>query len=279
MLGQAVVHEAKQAGLSVVEVSRTADVGWDFLKTSFETLASNLDLSQSDLVVNCIGWIPQKSSGNAKQDEAFARVLNVDLVRELQEVQKKRGFRWLQILTDCVFSGKTGGYSEKSPFDPIDIYGISKVEGERFMKGAIGIRCSIIGADNNKFSGLFEWLRRQDLGARVMGYTNHRWNGVSTLAFGRLTAGLAKSSVKGSVKLHWIPRDTTTKFELLEIFKRELDRHDLEILPVIQERSVDRVLSTDSPEKNVQLWQLAGYDEAPSIEELTREFITYDKTR
>ena len=35
-----------------------------------------------------------------------------------------------QIATDCVFSGKIGGYNELSNHDDLDIYGVSKSMGE-----------------------------------------------------------------------------------------------------------------------------------------------------
>ena len=45
-------------------------------------------------------------------------------------MQNKEDIRYIQIGTDCVFSGKDGGYVEDSFMDAEDLYGKSKIVGE-----------------------------------------------------------------------------------------------------------------------------------------------------
>jgi dTDP-4-dehydrorhamnose reductase len=277
MLGQEVARQANVAGIETLKISRSADISWDYYQSSFVTLIEELGLQESDVLVNCIGWIPQKSSGDPELDRVQAYKLNVALISEIQSEQVLHGFGWIQILTDCVFDGKAGGYLEGATHSPVDLYGSTKSLGEDEMPGAMKIRSSIVGPDINHGSGLFEWLRGQDLGAELKGYQNQFWNGVSTLAFSRLVANLALQKLVIPGTHHWIPLDSVTKFELLEIFRTKLHRGDLTLSGVTVGDSIDRTLRTSDLEKNSFLWSLAGYKEVPTVEQICDEFIDLDK--
>ena len=276
MLGQAVSKEARAAALEVVEVSRSSGVRWDYFANDFGSLARAVALNSADVLVNCIGWIPQKSSGSRVLDEQEANALNVELIREIQASQDDFGFGWIQIVTDCVFSGKIGNYDENSTFDPFDLYGITKAKGESLMPGAMRIRSSIIGPDSIHNSGLYEWFRKQSPNSQLKGFINHFWNGVSTKAFGRLVAGLLKAALVRPGIQHWIPQDSMSKFMLLQTFKVALEREDISIDKFETANSRNRVLATSNHQANSKLWAIAGYNRIPSIEELVLEFIHED---
>ena len=273
MLGQSVEKESCLAGLEVVSVSRTSGVLWDYFKSNFESLASTIGLSKDDILVNCIGWIPQKKTGSDAQDEHDAEALNVHLIKEIQSSQNVSGFKWVQILTDCVFNGQAGHYSEEATPQPVDLYGVTKAIGETLMPGAMRIRSSIIGPDPLHRSGLYEWFKRQPENSRIQGYSDHLWNGVSTKAFGRLVAGLAAGHKVQPSLQHWIPLDSLSKYELILLFRDKLRRRDIGVDEFPTRRPVNRVLTTSHPEANSDLWATAGFNRIPSIEELVSDFI------
>ena len=276
MLGQTVSREAERAGLDLIEVSRSRGFKWDYFANDFGSLATEVGLEGTDVLVNCVGWIPQKSSGLSIKDEQEANSLNIELIREIQASQDALGFGWIQIVTDCVFSGKSGQYDENSTFDPDDLYGFTKAKGESLMPGAMRIRSSIIGPDSIHNSGLFEWFRNASPNSTLKGFTNHFWNGVSTKAFGRLVVGLSRrQGVQPGIQ-HWIPQDAMSKYELLQTFKAATDRGDISIEAFETEIAVNRVLATSNPRANSELWAFAGYKRIPSIEELATEFIHKD---
>jgi dTDP-4-dehydrorhamnose reductase len=242
-------------------------------------LAKQLDLSSEDTLVNCIGWIPQKTTGSQMTDSKVAFLLNSQLVEDLSAWRSGIGFNWVQVLTDCVFSGAEGSYDEFHAKDATDLYGLSKIRGEEFLDGAIAIRSSIVGPDRNSNAGLYSWFKSQiSEGARVRGYSNSLWNGVSTLAFARLALGVHSRKTLEPGTYHWIPAGKVSKYELLGIFSKYLDLDPSMIekweLPV----TIDRTLSTCHPHLNQVLWGLAGYDAEPSIEDLCREFILADRS-
>jgi len=72
MLGSEVSRVAKESGLQVVEVSRFSDVPFEAESMDFEQVAVKLGLGETDWLVNCIGWIPQKSSGDEAADVHLA---------------------------------------------------------------------------------------------------------------------------------------------------------------------------------------------------------------
>lgn len=210
-------------------------------------------------VINCIGAIPQ-------------RILDEDLMTELNSNFPKRlaqtSAKIIQIATDCVFSGLTGGYTESSTPDPVDAYGRSKLVGE--IPTAMNIRCSIIGPDKTNAS-LFEWVRTQPEGATIQGYEDHIWNGVSTHVFAKLAKGIIENNFWIDHKIHFVPRNSLPKYEIVKLIAKKSGREDLNIVPKDTGQKVNRTLKTDYPELNKKLWKIAGYDEILSIEQIIQE--------
>lgn len=278
MLGSEVARVCLSHGIPTEKVSRESGHMFDATLGSFAVLAKDLDLSESDYVVNCIGWIPQKSSGDELADSLAANALNNVLMHQISDVQKKTGFRWIQIGTDCVFSPSSAICHEDSPKSARDVYGKSKILGERYISNAIFIRCSIVGPDEKTSAGLFSWFKGLPPGSHVKGFGSVRWNGVSTTAFARLVVGLVASNWKHPIFQHWIPRGSLSKFELLKLFKSGLGRVDVEIEEVRVPAS-QRILGTNNEIRNAELWKLAGYNEIPSHDELVRECVSADFDR
>jgi len=277
MLGSEVSRVARESGLKVIEVSRSSYVPFEAESMDFDQVAIELGLGDTDWLVNCIGWIPQKSSGDEVADAHLAELLNTSLPDQISRSQKKHGFHWIQIGTDCVFDGKSGGYTELSPKNGTDLYGRSKIAGEALSDGAIQIRCSIVGRDDRTHSGIYSWFKSSIQGGKVSGYTNHRWNGVTTTAFARLAVGLVSQNWTQPMDQHWIPQDSVSKFDLLALFASSLGEKPGEVQRTAANETVDRELGTVNPEVNSQLWAIAGYPEVPTIESLCKEFIKIDR--
>jgi dTDP-4-dehydrorhamnose reductase len=277
MLGQAVSSASHLCKIETLDISRSGPIRWDFFESTFEELASSIDLESDDVIVNCIGWIPQKAAGNPEVDSRNANLLNVELIKQIHRSQVSRNFKWIQIATDCVFSGEEGNYSEVSPLNPVDLYGESKAAGELEMTGAMVIRCSIIGPDTIHRSGLFEWLRSQPSDVHINGFANHMWNGVSTLAFAKLSIELAINNLVSASHQHWVPSDVVSKWTLLKLFQKYLGRSDLILRETYLNNASNRSLVTTNPARNSELWAIAGYLSVPSVEELVSELVRGDR--
>ena len=81
--------------------------------------------------------------------------------------------------TDCVFSGRRGGYTEKDFRDGETFYDRSKALGELEDDKNITLRNSIVGPDINPNGiGLFNWFMHQK--DQVNGFSNTMWTGQTT---------------------------------------------------------------------------------------------------
>ena len=280
MLGQAVMEELALRGMNPTGVARGTEIAFDALSEPFESLADRVSLASGDYVVNCIGWIPQKATHEVAVDEEHAVRLNVDLIEELDSYSQSHNVNWIQIGTDCIFDGAAGNYHEDSSPTPNDLYGKTKLAGEQFVDSAIFLRCSIVGSDEASQSGLYEWFKsRLASHEEIHGYTNHLWNGVTTLAFARLTAGLIQMRWTEALRLHWIPEGGITKADLLRLFCKYKGVNSKEIVAAEAPRSVNRILLTNQQELNAKLWSVAGYKQPPSIEELIREMVEHESRK
>jgi len=277
MLGSEVVRIAELSKVPVVAITRGSEISFDAETGEFIQLGEKLGLSENDWLVNCIGWIPQKSSGEKNTDKQMAGLLNTSLPDQVSRAKTQLGFNWIQIVTDCVFKGNRGDYSESDSKDAEDLYGLSKIAGEELSNGAIQIRCSIVGRDVRTSSGIYSWFKSAVPDGVVSGYENQHWNGVSTTAFARLSIGLLLGNWTAPVSQHWLPSDALSKFELLRLFAKSLGLNPSAVAPVQATDPVNRVLITEDQEASDALWKLAGYARTPSIDELCQEFIDADR--
>jgi len=277
MLGSEAVRIAEVNSIPVVAISRSSEVPFDAESMEFEQVGRKLGLSESDWLVNCIGWIPQKSSGDRNEDKRLATLLNTNLPHQLSRAKAQLGFNWIQIATDCVYKGVRGNYSESDPKDAEDLYGLSKIAGEDLSQGAIQIRCSIVGRDTRTNSGVYSWFKSAASKGPVNGYVNQHWNGVSATAFARISIGMLKNNWTNPVSHHWLPSDAVSKFELLGLFAKALELKPSAVAPVQANDSVNRILATEDQNASDALWKLAGYSKVPTVDELCQEFIAADR--
>jgi dTDP-4-dehydrorhamnose reductase len=201
MLGSAVLKEfssfqgeliaTTRVGASLVEDSNVR-----FLK--FDADADNLDGAFSmpiDYVINCIGIIkPYINDTDPKQTET-AFEINGAFPNRLEAWATKRGAKVIQIATDCVFSGKKGNYLETNEHDALDVYGKSKSLGEAKGDSMMHLRVSIIGPEVDRNSSLLEWVRNQPKNAEISGYTDHFWNGITSMHFAKIARGIIENDL------------------------------------------------------------------------------------
>jgi dTDP-4-dehydrorhamnose reductase len=236
------------------------------------TRAESLDvIAGNDWVVNAIGI----TKPLIRDDNAFEieRALHVNSLfpQALAAKAREVDARVVQIATDCVYSGAKGRYVENDLHDALDVYGKTKSLGENVLPWVHNLRCSIIGPEPKDFKFLVEWFVRQPASAQVNGFTNHRWNGVTTYHFGRVAQGIIKSNLELPNLQHLVPNGDVTKAEMLESFAAAYNRKDITIRSVAAEKVIDRTLETRQPDVNRELWRLAGYKTAPTVPEMIAE--------
>ena len=140
-----------------------APVGWNVVGAG----SMALDITRKDLVFEFIHALKPYCIINAaaytavdKAEEEQERAYNVnrDGAVFLAEAAKEHGARLIHISTDYVFDGlKSSPYLPADATNPLNVYGASKLAGERGVMDVLGDRCVILrtsavyGAEGQNF--------------------------------------------------------------------------------------------------------------------------------
>lgn len=242
MLGGMVTKYLKVVGHNVTEHSRVngfnvlLPTDCDVTDGCALCLLDELFLdNKPDYIVNCIGTIKPMFTPDYLADAIYT---NAIFPRLLADWCNQENIKLIHITTDCVFSGQKGKYTEEDKHDALDDYGKSKSLGE--PANCMVLRTSIIGPefDGNKRS-LLEWLFSQN-GKEINGYTNHLWNGVTTLELAKLINLIMKRDLYGEEVFHLHSEDIT-KNDLLSLY-RDVFALDIKINAVEVKDVCDRTL-------------------------------------
>jgi len=209
------------------------------------------------VVINCVGVIKQRAAAKAAIPSI---AINALLPHRLAEACGTWGGRLIHFSTDCVFSGRRGGYTEEDPSDAEDLYGKSKCLGEVSTENALTLRTSIIGRELSHFQSLLEWFLSRP-GGTVGGYTRAIYSGLTTNYLAELVGKLLVDH-PGLSGLYQVASASLSKFDLL-ILLRNAYSLDMEIVPSDAE-ICDRSLSGQ------KFQRATGYC-TPSWPELVRQ--------
>ncbi len=214
-------------------------------KKEFDVLTSNVSelqpvIKPADAVINCIGVIKPMIEKYSVLD-----VIKINGVfpRNLSRICKLSKTPLIHITTDCTFSGKKGNYDENDLFDAEDLYGVSKISGE--ITDAMTLKTSFIGPEKGTKRSLLEWALDQKE-KTVNGFTNHRWNGVTTIYFAQIAEKIINEDLYAEGIFHLFSPDTVTKYELVCLFN-EIFKLEMTINPVEAKEFCDRSLSSIYP--------------------------------
>lgn len=232
-------------------------------------------ISGADWVVNSIGVIKPYIHDDDAEESRRAIQINSIFPYNLSLAAKKEKAKVIQIATDCVYSGKEGKYKEDASHDAIDVYGKTKSLGEAYLDNMLHIRCSIIGPELKGHLSLLDWFLGNPNGSELNGFTNHDWNGVTTLHFARIAMGIIKNGIKIDHLQHIIPGNSITKAKLLKTFVKEFKRGDIKVNDIQAPTVIDRTLATNNKDLNKKIWLAAGYKTPPTIEKMVAELAEY----
>lgn len=212
-----------------------------------------------DAIVNCIGILNQ-SAEDKKSDAVF---LNSYLPHYLAELTAGMHTQIIHISTDCVFSGKSGGYTEESFRDGESFYDRSKAMGELEDDKNITLRTSIVGPDIKESGiGLLNWFLKQS--GTVRGYTKTIWTGQTTLQLAKTIETIANTSARGLYNA--VPSQSISKYELLQLFNQHIRKNSVTIEPwdgVVVDKSLVRTrfdgLEQEIPGYEVMIQELGEW--------------------
>jgi len=177
-----------------------------------------------DSVINCIGILNQ----SAEDSKELAVFLNAYLPHFLAAITSGTSTQVIHMSTDCVFSGRRGGYTETDPRDGETFYDRSKALGELEDDKNITLRNSIVGPDTNPAGiGLLNWFMGQS--GTINGFAKAMWTGLTTLELAKAMEAAAKEKAHGLYNM--VYEEAISKYDLLKLFNHYLREDALQILP------------------------------------------------
>jgi len=268
MLGSEVEKVFRESGLKIITPER------NILDAQNCTIENILDvINGADYIINCIGIIkPYIHKDNLNEIQRAIEV-NGLFPYKLALAAQKAEMRVIQIATDCVFDGIKGGYKEDDKHNASDVYGKTKSLGEIKADNFLNLRCSVIGREQKSYLSLLEWFLNQPKGAKVKGFKNHLWNGITTNIFAKICRGIVLNNAFMPGLQHIVPSDVVSKAEMLHIFAKIFKREDIQIEDIDTQISINRTLLTNNKLQNAYLWHIGGYEKIPAIEEMIEELI------
>lgn len=206
-------------------MARGAEDGKNFIQldvSNTEKLEEILENQKFDVVINCIGLLNKTAEDSPDQAIFF----NSYFPHFLSSLGKKFGFNLIHISTDCVFSGKEGGYREDSFKNGIGFYAQSKALGEVINDRDLTIRTSIIGPElKSDGIGLFHWFINQT--NPISGYKEAYWTGVTTIELAKAIHEAINQELKGLY--HLVNGDKIAKYDLLKLFNQTFKENKIPI--------------------------------------------------
>jgi len=232
MLGYAVCQYFKRKGDDVIELTRGE---FDIVHDPIDKLGQFSD--GVDVAINCAGVIKPMIARTPIED-----VLKVNSIfpHNLAGYCKKLGIMCFHITTDCVYTGEKGAYTEEDYVDAEDVYGLSKAGGD--TADCMVLRTSIVGEEKGRARSLLEWAR-SEAGNEVRGFTNHKWNGVTTVYLAEIIEQIIEKNLYQRGVFHIHSPEPVTKLELVGIFNNVYEL-GLAITPAEAAQSCDRSLSS-----------------------------------
>lgn len=181
----------------------------DLLQTA--ALRRLFDELRPDVVINCVGVVKQLAGAD---EPAKVIPVNAILPHRLARQCQAHDARLINISTDCVFSGRRGGYSEDDIADAEDLYGRSKLMGEVVAPHVVTLRTSIIGHELGTAHALLGWFLSQR--GAVPGYSNAIFSALPTVELTRVIQQhvLPDPSLHG---IYHVAGPTINKYELLKL--------------------------------------------------------------
>ena len=165
MLGRSLL--SRFAGAKVTGVSRTPDAGLAVCDLTDARRAAELfDGESPELVLHAAAY---SDVDGCERDPRMAHEANALATRYLSDLCASRSTPLIYVSTNYVFSGqKASPYAEDDEVFPVNIYGLTKLEGEEFVRRKPGpwaiVRTSwLFGAGNPKnfVNAVLERLRRE----------------------------------------------------------------------------------------------------------------------
>ena len=182
--------------------------------TDLAKLGDTLDNLNPDVIINAVGITIRRGVENLM---SRSLIVNSALPHYIEEwVDRNEGKRVIHFSTDCVFSGRSGSYTEYSLPDANDVYGKTKALGEISGPKSLTLRGSMIGREIENKTELLEWFLKNKNNV-VRGFSEVIYSGITTLQMAMFVKQIIVQfpNLSGLYNVASIP---ISKYDLLTLF-------------------------------------------------------------
>lgn len=165
---------------------------------SKEDVTKSIKDFEPDVLIHCASLTDVDFCETEKE---LTKNVNVLGTRTVAESILKSLCKLVYISTDLVYDGKKGNYSENDPVNPLNYYGLSKLEGEQEVlrkPNALVLRTNIFGWNIQNKLSLAEWIL-QDLSAKksIAGFQDVTFSSIYTFDLAKLLALAIEHDLRG----------------------------------------------------------------------------------
>ena len=209
LVGKDMVKYLEQNGILCTSTTRSeVDV------TNIESIREYCKKQKPTHIINCSANVNVDLA--EKEEKHLAYLVNVKGVENLAWVAKEENIRLIHISTDYVFDGtKKSDYTEEDQVNPINIYGLTKAEGEKNMlkiyPEALSIRtASVFGAGKDGLiTGVIKMLENEEEAKAIIDQT-------STPTYSKHIARALWDLRNQKGIFHFVNKGLASRFDLVE---------------------------------------------------------------
>jgi dTDP-4-dehydrorhamnose reductase len=195
MLGNAVLRLLAESGdMEVFGTARSTAVRPYFPPALRDRIYFGVDIENRELLnkvfaevrpsvaINCIGIVIHL--GQTHDDPIEVIATNALLPHRLARLCALADARLIHFSSDCIYSGRRGGYRESDPSDSDTLYAQTKTLGELDAPHTLTLRSSLVGHALLNGHGLVDWFLAQK--GSVLGYRKAIFSGLTTVELARV---------------------------------------------------------------------------------------------
>lgn len=166
-------------GASRLPESRDGSYSWMALDiTDRDQVMAVFSVTKPDCVIHTAAMT---QVDDCEKDREGCRILNVEAVRYLIEACEKYGTHLVHLSTDFIFDGEDGPYTEEALPNPVNYYGVTKMEAENLLF-ASKVRWAIVRtvlvygiAQDMSRSNIILWVKKSLEEGKTIKVVNDQW--------------------------------------------------------------------------------------------------------
>lgn len=232
-------------GMKLEEIFRENDYnvyGIDILNQIEKNNYFSLDITQKENIEVLFKKVPPDvvvhtaaytNVDGCEKDKKSAFAVNVQGTRNLAGSAEEIGAKFVYVSTDYVFNGEKGRYKENDDTDPIDYYGVTKLEGEKSVEkictNFIIARTSVIYGSNKKnfVTWVVDMLKR---GKKINIVTDQYVSPTLNIDLAEQLVALIDKDAAGV--FHTAGRDRISRYDFVKVIAEVFDLDESLVNPV-----------------------------------------------